>query len=153
MDSQLSSMEIPNVSLAKSGSSKTHKHYESNYKSKFTQKTSKKFEGNCNNSEKSLINSMSNLNLCAIVFEASLVDNSREYFVDTCATCYICSDREAFSNYIPMLDRTFHMGNLLAINVAGVGRMVLRWTFGMEPTLMVVLYVPNIKKDLTSGPY
>ncbi|KAL6505616.1 hypothetical protein OROHE_022995 [Orobanche hederae] len=150
MDNQLPGKERLNVSLAKTGSSKTH---ESNYKSKFTQKKSKKFEGNCNNSEKSLINSMSNLDLCAIVFEASLVDNSREYFVDTCATCYICSDREAFSNYIPMLDCTFHMGNLLTINASGIGRMALGRTFGMEPTLMVVLYVPNIKNDLTSGPY
>ncbi|KAL0457629.1 UNVERIFIED_CONTAM: hypothetical protein Slati_0390100 [Sesamum latifolium] len=39
------------------------------------------------------------LNLSTVVFEANLVDNPREWWIDTGATRHICSDKEMFSTY------------------------------------------------------
>ncbi|KAL0298967.1 UNVERIFIED_CONTAM: hypothetical protein Sradi_6556500 [Sesamum radiatum] len=40
------------------------------------------------------------LNLSAVVFEVNLVDNPREWWIDTGATRHICSDKEMFSNVV-----------------------------------------------------
>ncbi|KAL0336223.1 UNVERIFIED_CONTAM: hypothetical protein Sradi_4834200 [Sesamum radiatum] len=49
------------------------------------------------------------LNLSAVVFEANLVDNPREWWIDTGATRHICSDKEMFSTYTPINGRKLFM--------------------------------------------
>ncbi|XP_022847663.1 uncharacterized protein LOC111370208 [Olea europaea var. sylvestris] len=52
--------------------------------------------------EDRLSNGVSELMLSAIVFEANMVDNPREWFVDTGATRHVCADKKMFSSYTPI---------------------------------------------------
>ncbi|KAL0431973.1 UNVERIFIED_CONTAM: Retrovirus-related Pol polyprotein from transposon TNT 1-94 [Sesamum radiatum] len=90
------------------------------------------------------------LNLSAVVFEANLVDNPREWWIDTGATRHICSDKEMFSTYTPINGRKLFMGNSATSNI-GLGKVVLKMTSGKELTLIDVLHVPDIRKNLVSG--
>ncbi|KAL0314405.1 UNVERIFIED_CONTAM: hypothetical protein Sangu_2284900 [Sesamum angustifolium] len=49
------------------------------------------------------------LNLSVVVFEANLVDNPREWWIDTSTTGHICSDKEMFSTYTPINGRKLFM--------------------------------------------
>ncbi|KAL0360689.1 UNVERIFIED_CONTAM: Retrovirus-related Pol polyprotein from transposon TNT 1-94 [Sesamum radiatum] len=91
------------------------------------------------------------LNLSAVVFEANLVDNPREWWIDTGATRHICSDKEMFSTYTPINGRKLFMGNSATSNIVGLGKVVLKMTSGKELTLIDVLHVPDIRKNLVSG--
>ncbi|KAL0417836.1 UNVERIFIED_CONTAM: hypothetical protein Sradi_1197100 [Sesamum radiatum] len=68
------------------------------------------------------------LNLSAVVFEANLVDNPREWWIDTGATRHICSDKEMFSTYTPINGRKLFMGNSATSNIVGIGNVVLKMT-------------------------
>ncbi|KAL0284940.1 UNVERIFIED_CONTAM: hypothetical protein Scaly_2834300 [Sesamum calycinum] len=48
------------------------------------------------------------LNLSVVVFEANFVDNTREWWIDTGATCHICSDKEMFSTYTNQWEEGFY---------------------------------------------
>ncbi|KAL0352509.1 UNVERIFIED_CONTAM: hypothetical protein Scaly_1639600 [Sesamum calycinum] len=91
------------------------------------------------------------LNLSVVVFEANLVDNPREWWIDTGATRHICSDKEMFSTYTPINGRKLFMGNSATSNIVGIGNVVLKMTSGKELTLIDVLHVPDIRKNLVSG--
>ncbi|KAL0333939.1 UNVERIFIED_CONTAM: Retrovirus-related Pol polyprotein from transposon TNT 1-94 [Sesamum angustifolium] len=91
------------------------------------------------------------LNLSAVVFEANLVDNPRKWWIDTGATRHICSDKEMFSTYTPINGRKLFMGNSATSNIVGIGNVVLKMTSGKELTLIDVLHVPDIRKNLVSG--
>ncbi|KAK6140967.1 hypothetical protein DH2020_025285 [Rehmannia glutinosa] len=52
--------------------------------------------------DKSVPIDMSELDLSAVVFEANMVDNPREWWIDTGATRHICADKEMFSSYTPI---------------------------------------------------
>ncbi|KAL0315721.1 UNVERIFIED_CONTAM: Retrovirus-related Pol polyprotein from transposon TNT 1-94 [Sesamum radiatum] len=91
------------------------------------------------------------LNLSAVVFEANLVGNPREWWIDTGATRHICSDKEMFSTYTPINGRRLFMGNSATSNIVGIGNVVLKMTSGKELTLIDVLHVPDIRKNLVSG--
>ncbi|KAL0368431.1 UNVERIFIED_CONTAM: Retrovirus-related Pol polyprotein from transposon TNT 1-94 [Sesamum calycinum] len=91
------------------------------------------------------------LNLSAVVFEANLVDNPREWWIDTGATRHICSDKEMFSTYTPINGRKLFMGNSATSNIVGIGNVVLKMTSGKELTVIDVLHVPDIRKNLVSG--
>ncbi|KAL0355053.1 UNVERIFIED_CONTAM: hypothetical protein Sradi_3952200 [Sesamum radiatum] len=84
------------------------------------------------------------LNLSAVVFEANLVDNPREWWIDTGATRHICSDKEMFSTYTPINGRKLFMGNSATSNIVGLGKVVLKMTSGKELTLIDVLHLPDI---------
>ncbi|KAI3471414.1 hypothetical protein Pfo_030778, partial [Paulownia fortunei] len=94
---------------------------------------------------------MTELDLSAVVFEANLVDNPREWLVDTGATCHICFDKEIFSSYIPINRRKMYMENSATSNIVGLGKLVLKMTSGKKLTLIDVLHVPDIRKNLVSG--
>lgn len=85
------------------------------------------------------------------MFEANLVDNLREWFVDTGATCLICLDKEMFSIYILINGRKLFMGNSTISNIIKLGRLMLKMTSSKEQTLVDLLYVPDIHKNLVSG--
>ncbi|KAI3474543.1 hypothetical protein Pfo_029458 [Paulownia fortunei] len=94
---------------------------------------------------------MTELDLSAVVFEANLVDNPREWLVDTGATRHICSNKEMFSYYIPIKRRKLYMENSTTSNIVGLGKLVLKMTSGKKLTLIDVLHVPDIRKNLVSG--
>ncbi|KAL0322322.1 UNVERIFIED_CONTAM: Retrovirus-related Pol polyprotein from transposon TNT 1-94 [Sesamum calycinum] len=78
------------------------------------------------------------LNLSAMVFEVNLVDNQREWWIDTGATRHICSDKEMLSTYTPINGRKLFMGNSATSNIVGLGNVVLKMTLGKELTLIDV---------------
>ncbi|KAK4389640.1 hypothetical protein Sango_2301000 [Sesamum angolense] len=104
-------------------------------------------------SKRSVPIDLGELNLSAVVFEANLVDNPREWWIDTGATRHICSDKEMFSTYIPINGRKLFMGNSTTSNIVGIGNVVLKMTSGKELTLIDVLHVPDISKELVSGSF
>ncbi|KAI3446960.1 hypothetical protein Pfo_003625 [Paulownia fortunei] len=87
---------------------------------------------------------MSDLMLSVVVFEANLVDNSREWWVDTGATRHIYSNKEMISTYFPINGRKLFMGNSSTSNIVGLGKVVLKMTSGKELTLIDVLHVSDI---------
>ncbi|KAL0347056.1 UNVERIFIED_CONTAM: Retrovirus-related Pol polyprotein from transposon TNT 1-94 [Sesamum calycinum] len=78
-------------------------------------------------------------------------DNPREWWIDTGATRHICSDKEMFSTYTPINGRKLFMENSATSNIVGIGNVVLKMTSGKELTLIDVLHVPDIRKNLVSG--
>ncbi|KAL0412915.1 UNVERIFIED_CONTAM: hypothetical protein Sradi_1493200 [Sesamum radiatum] len=66
------------------------------------------------------------LNLSAVVFEANLVDNPREWWIDTGATRHICSDKEMFSTYTPINGRKLFMEILQLLTLLDSARWYSR---------------------------
>ncbi|KAK4383188.1 hypothetical protein Sango_2800800 [Sesamum angolense] len=91
------------------------------------------------------------LNLSIVVFEANLVDNPREWWIDTGATRHICSDKDIFSTFTPINGRKLFMENSATSSIVGTDNVVLKMTSGKELTLIDVLHVPDIRKNLVSG--
>ncbi|KAL0360420.1 UNVERIFIED_CONTAM: Retrovirus-related Pol polyprotein from transposon TNT 1-94 [Sesamum radiatum] len=56
-----------------------------------------------------------------------------------------------FSTYTPINGRKLFMGNSATSNIVGLGKVVLKMTSGKELTLIDVLHVPDIRKNLVSG--
>ena len=65
----------------------------------------------------------------------------------------MCSDKKIFSTFEPIeTGEKVLMGNSTTSNIKGEGKVVLKMMFGKELTLTNVLYVPEIRKNLVSGP-
>ncbi|KAL0313167.1 UNVERIFIED_CONTAM: Retrovirus-related Pol polyprotein from transposon TNT 1-94 [Sesamum radiatum] len=129
----------------------SHKRKRVDYKPK--KGKAKKIKGNCYNCGKP--NHMAKdcrlPKKSSACFRANLVDNPREWWIDTGATRHICSDKEMFSTYTPINGRKLFMGNSATSNIVGLGKVVLKMTSGKELTLIDVLHVPDIRKNLVSG--
>ncbi|KZV25402.1 hypothetical protein F511_07286 [Dorcoceras hygrometricum] len=91
------------------------------------------------------------MDLAAVTFEANMVDNPRQWWVDTGATRHICSEKAMFSTYVPVTGRKLFMENSASSDVAGIGKVVLKMTSRKELALIDVLHVPEIRKNLVSG--
>ena len=92
-------------------------------------------------------------NLVAVVTETNMVSNVKGWWIDTGATRHICGDKNLFSEYKHMDDgEKLYMGNSSASNVEGKGNVLLKFTYGKVVTLTDVLHVPEIRKNLVSGP-
>ena len=92
-------------------------------------------------------------NLVAVVTETNMVSNVKGWWIDTGATRHICGDKNLFSEYKHMDDgEKLYMGNSSASNVEGKGNVLLKFTSGKIVTLTDVLHVPEIRKNLVSGP-
>ena len=99
-----------------------------------------------------LLGDVSDMNLSAIVSVVNFIgSNTKEWWVDTRATCHVCSDKTMFSSYhnIDNGEQLF-MGNSSSSKVEGQGKVVLKMTSGKELTLNDVLHVPEIRKNLVS---
>ncbi|KZV24436.1 hypothetical protein F511_24231 [Dorcoceras hygrometricum] len=96
---------------------------------------------------------VSNINLCAVVFEVNLIgSNPREWWIDTGATRHVCSDKEMFATLQESENgEKLYMGNSATSEIKGQGKVVLKMTSGKELTLNNVLYVPDIRKNLMFG--
>ena len=95
---------------------------------------------------------INDINLSAMVSEANLVRNPREWWVDTGATRHICADKKMFTTYNEVANgEQLFMENYFISTVAGQGKVILNMTSGKELTLNNVLHVPNIRKNLVFG--
>ncbi|RVW39323.1 Retrovirus-related Pol polyprotein from transposon TNT 1-94 [Vitis vinifera] len=86
-----------------------------------------------------------------VLFEANMVDNLNEWWVNTCVTRHVCGERNMFSSYVPINGRNLIMGNFATSRIMGIGKVVLKMTSGKELVLIDVLHVPDIRKNLVSG--
>ena len=93
------------------------------------------------------------MNLSVVVFEVNLVrGNTKEWWVDTGATHYVCSKKKMISTYNPLSDgEKIFMGNSSTSKVEGNGKVVLKMTMGKYLTLKDVLHVSDIHKNPVSG--
>jgi len=85
-----------------------------------------------------------NMNLSAAIFEVNLVGgNTKEWWVDTRAICYVCSENEMFSTYnLVGNGESIFMGNSSTSKIEEIGKVVLKMTTGKFHTLKDVLHVP-----------
>ena len=93
------------------------------------------------------------LNLSAVVSEVNLVGyNPREWWIDTGATCHVCSNKNMFTSFesVDSGEKLF-MGNSPTFEIQGQGKVILKMTSGKNLTLKNALYVPEIHKNLISG--
>ncbi|CAL9005864.1 unnamed protein product, partial [Prunus brigantina] len=68
-----------------------------------------------------------------VVYEANMATDSNDWWMDTGATRHICRNRNMFTTYIPTNgDENLFMGNASAANVAGKGKVVLKFTSGKD---------------------
>ena len=100
-----------------------------------------------------LLGSVLDMNLLTVVSEVNFIgSNTKEWWVDTGATCHVCSDKKVFSSYHSIDNgEQFFMGNSSSSKVECQGKVVLKMTSGKELTLNDVLHVPEIQKNLVFG--
>ncbi|KAL7153168.1 hypothetical protein ABFS83_04G147500 [Erythranthe nasuta] len=101
--------------------------------------------------EKVFSTDLSEMHLTVVVFEANMVDKPREWWVDTRAMQHIFLDKEMFPFYSANEGRKLFMGNYGTSNIVGEGNVVLKMTFGKELTLVDVMHVRDICKNLVFG--
>ena len=96
---------------------------------------------------------LGDVNLCAVISEVNLVGtNPQEWWIDTGATRHVCSVREHFSSYKPIVGgEKMYMANSATSTIEGEGSIVLKMTSGKKVTLNNVLHVPELRKNLISG--
>ena len=101
----------------------------------------------------SISKDVSDIDLTAIISEVNLVgSNPKEWWIDTSATCHVCSDKKMFFAFEPIeTGEKVFMGNSTTSEIKGQGKVVLKMTYGKELTLTNVLYVPEIRKNIVSG--
>ena len=85
----------------------------------------------------------SDIDLTTIIFEVNMMgSNPKEWWIDTSATCHVCSDKNMFSTFEPIEnEEKTYMGNSATSEIKGQGNVVLKMTHGKELTLTNVLYV------------
>ncbi|XP_068314976.1 uncharacterized protein [Pyrus communis] len=75
--------------------------------------------------EERLSKKISDINLVTVVSEVNMVGNTKEWWVDTKATCHICSDRKMFTTYQEVTHgEQLFMGNSSTSKVQGLGKFV-----------------------------
>ncbi|GKC50425.1 zinc finger, CCHC-type containing protein, partial [Tanacetum coccineum] len=75
------------------------------------------------------------------------------WWIDSGATTYVCKDCCWFKTYELMKDRSvFYMGDDHFAHVHGKGSVVLEFSSEKSITLLNVLYVSKLRKNLISGP-
>ncbi|XP_076922234.1 uncharacterized protein LOC143583951, partial [Bidens hawaiensis] len=78
--------------------------------------------------------------------------SSKDWWVDTGATRHVCFDKNLFSTFKEVTNgEKVFMGNSATGEVKDEGNVVLKMTSGKELTLSIVLYLPEIRKNLVSG--
>ncbi|PWA78284.1 hypothetical protein CTI12_AA217490 [Artemisia annua] len=87
------------------------------------------------------------------VIEAFLTTNDVDWWFDTGATKHICNSRRMFVSYQKVNEtEPMFMGNGTSSKIEGKGKVILKLTSGKDLVLSNVLHVPNITKNLISGP-
>ncbi|GKB95625.1 zinc finger, CCHC-type containing protein [Tanacetum coccineum] len=79
-------------------------------------------------------------------------DDDVAWWVDSGATVHVCKDRCYFKTYESLNDGSIlHMGNESTALVHGRGCVDLKFSSGKIVSLLIVLHVPNIRKNLVSS--
>nr|XP_009763600.1 PREDICTED: uncharacterized protein LOC104215486 [Nicotiana sylvestris] len=132
----------------------------------------KKFKGNCYNCGKAyhkacdcclpkndkkkghanIVEKNDNIDdLCAMLSEYNLDENSKEWWIDSGATRHVCAIKEAFATYSTAgPEEELSMENTATAKIGGYGKTFLKMTSGKVLMLNNVLHVPTIRKILVS---
>ncbi|KAJ9546855.1 hypothetical protein OSB04_019398 [Centaurea solstitialis] len=87
------------------------------------------------------------------VIEANMTTNNVDWWLDTGASRHICNSQSLFSTYTKVHnDEPMFMGNATTSKVEGKGSVTLKLTSEKELVLSNVFHVPEISKNLISGP-
>ena len=90
--------------------------------------------------------------LVAMVTEAFVAEDQVEWWIDTNATRHISGNRNSFKTYELVGDgKIVYIENSSSTKVVGKGTVELKFTFEKIVTLMDVLHVPDIRKNLVLG--
>ena len=97
-------------------------------------------------------NGVDDINLTTMISECNMEGNPKEWWIDTGATRHICANISMFSSY-PTVggDEKLYMGNSSTSKVEGVEKIALKMTSRKIVTLINVLHVPDVHKNLVSG--
>ncbi|GKB65982.1 zinc finger, CCHC-type containing protein [Tanacetum coccineum] len=83
---------------------------------------------------------------------ASVTTTTDDWWYDSGATTYVCNNRDLFKTYKKTEDgHEVMMGDNHTSKVIGSGNVEIQFTSRKKLTLMNVLYVPNIRKNLLYG--
>ncbi|GJT26529.1 zinc finger, CCHC-type containing protein [Tanacetum coccineum] len=101
----------------------------------------------------SMFNKSHQIYYVTYVFEAFFMqDDDVAWWVDSGATVHVCKDRCWFKIYESLNDGSIlHMGNESTSLVHGCGYVDLMFSSGKIVSLLNVLHVPNIRKNLVSS--
>jgi len=91
-----------------------------------------------------------NVNFVAMFFQVTSPSDNSDWWLDTGATCHVCSNKDLLSTYIAAKENV-SMVNCSTADVLGTGIVVLVLTSGKTLILKTVKYVPSIFKNLVSG--
>ncbi|KAF3643104.1 putative tetraspanin-3-like [Capsicum annuum] len=90
--------------------------------------------------------------LVVMVTDVFVAEDQVKWWIDTGATRHISGNRSSFKTYELVGDgKTVYMGNSSSTKVVGKGTVELKFTSEKIVTLMDVLHVPDIRKNLVSG--
>ena len=90
-------------------------------------------------------------NFVVVILESNVVMDSKDWWIDSRAIRHICGDRNSFVNFQKIESgEKLYMGNVFSSMVEDKGDVVLNLTLGKKLTLMDVLFVPKIRKNLVS---
>jgi hypothetical protein len=106
------------------------------------------------NKSKNEINAVhANDDIIATVSEIMAIKGKVQgWWYDTCATVHVSYDRAAFKTYSETNDgQEVQMGNEVRSKVVGTGSVELNFTSGKKVTLVNVLHVPDMNRNLVSG--
>ncbi|GJU69297.1 zinc finger, CCHC-type containing protein [Tanacetum coccineum] len=80
------------------------------------------------------------------------VSTTNDWWYDSGATTHVCNNKDLFKTYKETEDgHEVMMGDNHTLKVIGSGNVEIQFTSGKKLTLMNVLHVPNIRKNLVSG--
>ena len=88
--------------------------------------------------------------IVAVLSQANMVTNSKNWVVDSSVTRHICANINAFTSYTSIGDdeKVFYLGDSHTAQVLGKGKVMLKLTLGKTMALSDVLHVPNIRANL-----
>ena len=100
----------------------------------------------------SITKNVFDIDLTTVISKVNLVgSNIKVWWIDTGATCHVCSNEKMFSTFEPTETREkVFMGNSTTLEIKDQGKVVLKMKSVEELTLINVLYVPEIQKNLVS---
>ena len=91
------------------------------------------------------IGMITELNMAAVI-------KSSDWWLDSGATIHVCNDKAQFKTYEASTDnQEVLMGNHNSAKVLGKGTVELQFTSGKKLTMLNVLHVPEIRKNLVSA--
>ena len=88
--------------------------------------------------------------IAAVISQANMVTNSKNWVVDSGATRHVCANKDAFTSYTPVGDdeKVVYLGDSHTAQALGKGKVMLKLTPGKTLALNNVLHIPNRRANL-----